>query len=133
MPAPLIADMLLTRKDNGVILSDKVQYFGEWQPDYPDPALKTVNNVTYLQRRGRMEWVAPVTFMFSDSFPNSTIAKMYATIRAARNRVWLTFKDRNGDIYDVRIKNVPKPEPAPNTPYIPVRYLDCDLLMAGFE
>lgn len=133
MPAPLIADMVLTRKDNGVILCDKIQFYGEWQPDYPDPALKTVNNVTYLQRRGRMEWVCPVTLMFCDEFPNSTINKMWATIRAARNRVWMTFKDRHGVTYDVRIKNVPKPEPAPNTPYVPVRFLDVDLLQKGFE
>jgi hypothetical protein len=131
--APLYQDMVLRRKENNVILSDKVQFFGGWKPDYPDPALKTVNNVTYLQRRGRMEWVCPVTFMFCDSFPNSTVSKMYATIRAARNRVWMTFTDRFGDTYDVRIKNVPVPERAPNSPYVPVLYLDCDLLMRGFE
>jgi hypothetical protein len=131
--APLIADMVLTRKDSGVILSDKVQYFGGWKPDFPDPALKTVNNVTYLQKRGRMEWVCPVTLMFTDEFPRSNIAKMYATIRAARNRVWMTFRDRFGDTYDVRIKNVPVPERAPNSPYVPVFFLDCDLLMKGFE
>ena len=131
--APLVADMVLKRKNDGLILSDKVQFFGGWLPDYPDPALKTVNNVTYLQKRGRMEWVAPVTFMFADAFPNSTIAKMNATIRAGRNRVWMTFRDRFGDTYDVRIKNVPLPERAPNSPYVPVFYLDCDLLMRGFE
>ena len=127
------ADMRLTRKADGLILSDKIQDFSGWKPDYPDPALKTVNNVTYLQRRGRMEWVAPVTFMFTDEFPNSTIAKMYTTIRAARNRNWLTFKDRFGDTYDVRIRNVPVPERAPNSPYVPVFYLDCDLLLKGYE
>ena len=127
------ADMRLTRKADGLILSDKIQDFSGWKPDYPDPALKTVNNTTYLQRRGRMEWVAPVTFMFCDEFPNSKVAKMYTVIRSARNRVWMTFKDRFGDTYDVRIRNVPVPERAPNSPYVPVFYLDCDLLMRGFE
>ena len=127
------ADMRLRRKADGLILSDKIQDFSGWKPDFPDPALKTVNNVTYLQRRGRMEWVAPVTFMFCDEFPNSTVNRMYAVIRSARNRVWMTFKDRFGDTYDVRIRNVPVPERAPNSPYVPVFYLDCDLLMKGFE
>lgn len=131
--AILYADMRLTRKADGLILSDKVQHFGGWKPDFPDPALKTVNNVTYLQRRGRMEWVAPVTLMFCNEFPDSKVNKMWTVIRSARNRVWMTFKDRFGDTYDVRIKNVPVPERAPNSPYVPVFYLDVDLLMRGFE
>lgn len=133
MTPVVVADMVLKRKDTGAILSDKIPTFRGWINDSPNPALKTVNNVTYLQKRGRMEWVAPVTLLFCDEFPNSNIANMYATIRAARNRVWLTFNDRFNTLYDVRIKNVPKPDREQNSPYIPVFYLDVELLARGFE
>lgn len=128
-----VPDMVLKRKDTGVILSDKIHPFRGWINDSPNMVLKTANNVTYLQQRGRMEWYAPVTLLFCDEFPNSTIANMYTTIRAARNRVWLTFNDRFNVVYDVRIKNVPKPDREQNSPYVPFFYLDVELLAKGFE
>ena len=125
----------IVREATGTVLSDKMHFFDGWFPDYPDPtATKTVNNVTVFQRRGRMEWIAKVTFVFCDDFPGaeSSVARMFTLLRSARRNEWFKFRDRRGEVYRVRVKGVPQPERDEDrsTEYY---YLDLDLLLEGYE
>ena len=126
----------IVRESTGTVLSDQMDFFRGWESDYPEPAIKTVNNVTVLQRRGRMEWVAHVTFAFCDEFSGpsgrSSKARMHTLIRSARRNEWFIFTDRWGATHRVRCKVVPKPERDEN-PRIEYFYLDLELLLEGFE
>lgn len=120
--------MKIVRSSTGKTLSNKIEFFDGWKPDYPEPAFKTTNNVTYLQRRGRLEWVGEVTFAFCDSYPSSNLDRMYELIRAARRNEAFRFTDRSGDTYTVRVKNVPVQE-RDESRTAEYYYLDCDLLL----
>lgn len=125
--------MLLRRRSDLSTISDSIEWFSGWQEKYPEPVLETVNGVTYLQKRGRMEWYADVEFMFSDNLPNSTVDDMYLLKRYARNLEWLRFTDRFGDIYDVRVRGIPETERDDAAPLDPVFHMTCRLLIAGYE
>lgn len=125
--------MQLRRSLDNSLISDKIFFFDGWIPDYADPELKTVNNVTYLQERGRMEWVAPVTFMFCNELSTSPISKMYSFIRQARKREWFKFTDKYGVTYDVRVKKKLTPERDNDSPQVAIFYLEAQLLAKGFE
>lgn len=127
--------MELRRSAGNTLISDKIFWFEGWVPNHPKTDIgQTVNAVTYLQNRGRMEWQATVTFMFCDLLPTSPAENRYTLIRLARAREWLKFTDKDGDIYDVRVKNGPLvPERDDDSPLVPIYYIDAVLLMKGYE
>lgn len=126
--------MQLRRQSDNSLISDKIYFFEGWKPDHPKQAMKTTNNVTYLQDRGRMEWFAPVTFMFCDSLLTSPVDNMYALIRLARLRQWFVFTDKFGDVYNVRVRNAPLvPDRDENSSSVAIFYIDAELLMQGYE
>jgi hypothetical protein len=130
-----VGAMQLKRADNGVVFASdgEVSCWEEWKLNFPDPVILTVNHVPYFQKRGRGYWTIPITVSFCDDLPNAKVAKMRAIQRAARNRIWFRFTDRQGDTYLVRLVIVGKPERAQNSPYNPFYYLDIDLYMEGYE
>lgn len=127
--------MELRRTTDNSLISDKIFWFEGWAANHPKTDIgQTVNAVTYLQERGRMEWQATVTFMFCDSLPTSPADNRYALIRYARRREWLKFTDKDGDLYDVRVKNGPLvPERDENSSGVAIYYIDAVLLMRGYE
>lgn len=123
----------IIREATGTVLSDKMDFFHGWISDHPDQSsIKTVNNVTVFQPRGRLEWIARVTFAFCNAFPNSSLARMATLRRAARRGERFFFVDRYNQAYLVRVKGTPQPErdEDASTEYY---YLDLDLLVDGFE
>lgn len=130
-----IGAMKLWRESNGEVFASEgeVSFCGGWKLNFPDPVLLTVNNVPYFQRRGRGYWTIPITVTFCDDFQNAKVAKMWAIQRAARNRVWFKFTDRQGGTYRVRLVIAGEPERVSNAPYNPTYHLDVNLYMEGFE
>lgn len=127
--------MELRRGSGNSLISDQIFFFDGWKPEHPKTDIgKTVNSVTYLQERGRLEWVAPVTFRFTDLTPSSTIEDMYTLIRLARRREWLEFTDKFGEEYDVRVKNAPLvPERDEDSPLDAIFFVEAHLLARGYE
>lgn len=131
--------MQLRRRATGALITDAIYEFGTWDVKYPDPILETVTGVTYMQKRGRMEWILDVTFVFCDTYngasgkPYSPIANMYLLQRLARNLEWLRFTDKFGLTYDVRLRGKPDLERDGNSPQVAIYYVDATLLMAGYE
>lgn len=125
--------MELRRQSDNSLISDKIYESTGWKEKYPNPVLETTNAVTYLQDRGRMEWINTVTFMFSDVLATSTLENMYTLKRLARRRQWLLFTDKQGAQYEVRVRGIPNDERDDESPLVEIRYLECALLMRGYE
>lgn len=129
--------MQLRRRSDNLLITNAIDWFEGWNEKYMGDPLETVNGVTYLQRRGRMEWIGAVTFVFSDRFAGtaytSPLANMYLLKRLARNTEWLRFTDKWGGTYDVRVRGNPTTERDSDAKADAVFYLDCDLLMRGYE
>lgn len=122
--------MHIARRHNSQVLTDKIDFFEGWQADYPEPAHKTVNHVTYLQRRGRMEWLGEITLVFADIYATAPINNMYTFVRAARMGEWFNFVDRSGATHVVKIKTVPIKE-RDESRTVEYYYLDCVMLLFG--
>lgn len=122
--------MRLLRGFDGSLISDAINSCQE-APDHVLNRLKTLNNVSFIQPQGRLEWGYETTFLFCDFLPGSTVAGMRNLIRHAHNREWLRFRYRDGLYYDVRVAE--EPEIEKEDAIEPVYYVTCVLLKRGFE
>lgn len=131
--------MELRRYATNALITNAIYNFEKWDSKYPDPVLETVNGVTYLQKRGRMEWLAEVTFVFCDTYtgtggkPYSPVDNMWLLQRLARDLEWLRFTDKFGDTYNVRMRGKPDVERDGDSPQVYIAYMDATLLMGGYE
>lgn len=103
----MTADMILRRKSDGLILSDMISAWSDWQPLYSHFEHQTQAGTYYPQNLGYASEVQELTLLVASHYPNSTPERFRALWQAQRRNHTLTFRDAYGETHDCRLFSVP--------------------------
>lgn len=117
----MTADMRLTRKSDGLILTDTVIAWSDWSPLYVHVEHQTQAGTYYPQSLGYANEVQEITALFASHYPNSTPERFRAIWQAHRRNHTLVFTDSHGDVSDVRLFEVPGPESGERWAEVPTK------------
>lgn len=99
----MTADMRITRKSDGLILSDVIVDWEAWEPLEKHFEHLTQAGTYYPQNLGYGNDTWTFTAMFARHYPNSTPARFHALRMARRRNHTLRVRDYDGDEFDVRV------------------------------
>lgn len=117
----MTAEMILTRKEDGLILTDVITDWSDWSPLYAHFEHVTQAGTYYPQNLGYANEVQEITALFAPHYPNSTPERFRALWQTQRDNKTLTFLDSHGVLHDVRLFEVPGPDSAERWKEVPTK------------
>lgn len=117
----MTAEMVLTRKSDGLILTNYIVSWTPWMPIYSHFEHQTQAGTYYPQNLGYASEVQELVALFAPHYPNSTPARFRALWQASRRNHTLTFTDYAGAVSDVRVFETITPDSAERWREVPTK------------